>query len=63
MACLECLGEVMHHPVLDNVFNQDSVLGVGTKPVLIGITGSLRESPRTNDVHVTGKLLSQKMGT
>ena len=34
---LECIGKAMHLLGIDDVLDQDSVLGVGTKPVLIGI--------------------------
>ena len=34
---LQCIGEAMYLLGVDDVLNQDSVLGVGTKPVLIGI--------------------------
>ena len=34
---LECIGEAMHLLGVDDVLNQDSVLGVSTKPVLIGL--------------------------
>ena len=34
---LECIGEAMHLLGVDDVLDQDSVLGVSTKPVLIGV--------------------------
>ena len=34
---LECIGKAMHLLGVDEVLDRDSVLGVGTKPVLIGL--------------------------
>ena len=34
---LECIGEAMHLLGMDNVLDQDSVLGIGIMPVLIGL--------------------------